>query len=65
MITLYTTHCPKCTMLEKQLNDKQISFGLCEDINVMASKGFREAPILEVGGKALNFKDAIKWVKEH
>lgn len=64
MITLYSTHCPKCKMLEKQLVDKNIEFTLCEDIRVMAGKGFREAPILEVGNKALNFVDAIKWVKE-
>lgn len=64
MITLYSTHCPKCAMLEKQLRDKQIDFTLCDDIRVMAGKGFREAPILEVSGTALNFVDAIKWVKE-
>lgn len=65
MITLYTTHCPKCKMLEKQLVEKHIDFTQCEDIRVMAGKGFREAPILEINNKPLNFVDAIKWVKEH
>jgi hypothetical protein len=30
-IVLYTTHCPKCRVLEKKLSDKGVKFETCED----------------------------------
>ena len=65
MITLYTTHCPKCIVLEKKLQNKNIEYQLCEDIDVMISKGIQEAPYLEINEKEMmNFSQAIKWVNE-
>lgn len=65
MVTLYTTHCPKCIILEKKLQDKNIEYQVCDDIDLMLSKGMQEAPYLEVEEKELmNFTKAIKWVNE-
>jgi glutaredoxin len=65
MVTLYTTHCPKCIILEKKLQDKNIEYQICDDIDLMLSKGMQEAPYLEVEEKGLmNFTKAIKWVNE-
>lgn len=64
MITLYTTHCPKCVVLEKKLNSKNIDFKICDDIDYMLTKKIQQAPYLEVGDKLMNFSDAIKWVNE-
>ena len=61
MITLYSTHCPKCVILEKKLREKHIQFKVCDDIDLMLKKGFTEAPMLEVDDvKILNFGEAIK-----
>ena len=65
MVTLYTTHCPKCIILEKKLQDKNIEYQVCDDIDLMLSKGMQEAPYLEIEEKELmNFTKAIKWVNE-
>lgn len=61
-VTLYSTNCPKCVILEKKLKDKNIEFNIINDVNVMIEKGFMAAPILEVDGKSMNYMDANTWV---
>ena len=61
-ITLYTTHCPKCTILEKKLTDKNIKFEIVDDLDIMIKKGFLTAPMLEVNEETLDFGNAVKWV---
>ena len=61
---LYTTHCPKCTVLAKKLQKANIEYDICEDTDIMQSKGFTTLPILEVNGENLDFASAIKWVGE-
>lgn len=63
-ITLYTTHCPRCTILEKKLNEKNLSFNTFEDVNEMIKLGFTTVPILKVDDILFNFSDAIKWINE-
>lgn len=62
---LYTTHCPKCTVIEKKLQRAGIEYDICEDIEVMESKGFTQLPVLEVNEKVLDFVAANKWVGEN
>lgn len=64
MITLYSTDCPRCKVLEKKLSDKGIEFNVCKDIEVMESKGLTFAPALEVDDNLMEFGDAVKWVNE-
>ncbi len=61
-ITLYTTHCPKCVVLEKKLNQKQIEFDICDDIEIMEQKGFMTAPMLEVNNDIMDFGKAVEWI---
>lgn len=68
-IILYTTHCPKCRILETKLRQKNISYTEITDIDLMKSKGFLSAPMLEVKtadptstSTIMEFGDAIKWV---
>lgn len=63
-IVLYSTGCPMCKVLKTKLNLANISYEEINDQETMIAKGFRSAPILEVDGKAMNFKDAIEWVKK-
>jgi len=64
-ITLYTTHCPRCVVLESKLKQKNIKYNSCEDIDVMTEKGFMQAPILEVDGKVMDFKTANDWINKY
>lgn len=65
MVTLYTTHCPKCRMLEKNLQKKGIEYHTSEDLDKLVRAGFQSAPVLEVEeGKLLNFKDAWSWLNQ-
>ena len=64
MITLYTTHCPKCKVLEKKLAQKGIEYIEVSDIQKMNQLGFHSAPVLEVDGRIYNFKEANTWVNE-
>lgn len=61
-IVLYSTHCPKCKVLEAKLQQKNIKYTEVTDMDVMQSKGFMSVPILEVNNKAMNFKDANNWI---
>ena len=62
-VTLYSTHCPNCTVLEKKLKLKNIDFNEVNDIKIMEDKGFVSAPMLEVDDKIMNFQTAIEWIK--
>lgn len=64
MNILYTTHCPKCSVLEKKLKSKNIEFEICDDIDLMLSKKIQQAPYLEIDNKLMNFSEAIKWINE-
>jgi hypothetical protein len=65
MITLYTTHCPKCKVLEQKLKSKNILFTEVTDIEEMTKLGFAMAPVLEVDGKIMEFGEAIKWTNNY
>lgn len=60
MITLYTTHCPKCLMVKKQLDATEINYVEEDNIEVMREKGLQgTAPQLglEDGTILTNFAD--------
>ena len=63
-IILYTIDCPKCLILEKKLEAKNIEFLKVSDIDIINAKGFGDSsfPILEVDGLVMNYKTAIQWV---
>lgn len=62
MIKMYSTHCPKCRILETKLNQKNIQYEECNDVEEMLSKGIETVPVLEVDGQLLDFGNAVKWV---
>lgn len=63
-VTLYSTGCPKCRILETKLNQKNISFNIDKDEDEMIKRGFQSLPMLEVDGKLMDFGDAVRWVNE-
>lgn len=63
-IILYSTKCPKCKILESRLKQNSIDFVENNNVDLMISKGFTTAPVLEVDGVAYNYKEAVEWIKE-
>lgn len=65
MITLYTTHCPRCKVLEAKLNRAGVEYTQCEDLQKMLELGFKSAPVLIVNNEApYFFKEACIWADE-
>lgn len=64
-IILYTTHCPKCEILEKKLKEANISFTTNENVKEMLKLGMASAPNLSIDGEILDFGKAVKWINEH
>lgn len=64
MITLYSTHCPKCLVLSKKLVDADIDFEINSNVEEMLALGLMEAPALKVGDKLMNFREALNWIGE-
>ena len=62
MVTFYSTGCPRCSVLKKKLEDKNIEFETVTDVDKMLEIGIKSAPALSFGGEIMNFSDAIKWV---
>ena len=63
-VVLYSTHCPKCKVLETKLTQKRISYEENNDVNLMQEKGFISVPKLEVDGIIYDFKEAVEWIGE-
>lgn len=64
MIVLYSTGCPKCGILERKLNEKNISFTKCIDVDEMLALGIMSVPVLSVDGDMMDFSKAVQWVNE-
>ena len=65
-MVLYTTGCSKCKILESKLADHSINYDVCEDKEVMKSKGFRSVPVLELDdGTVLTYGKAVKYVNHY
>ena len=63
-MVLYSTHCPKCKVLEAKLNQKGINYEENNDVELMMKKGFTTVPKLEVDGVVYDFKEAVEWIGE-
>lgn len=63
-VILYSTGCPKCNVLKKKLNDKNINFTENNDIDIMTSLGIEQVPVLSIDGKLMDFSQANAWINE-
>ena len=61
-VVLYSTGCPKCTVLKKKLDAAKITYSTCESVEKMTALGLKSAPALAVGDRIMNFGEACKWV---
>lgn len=63
-VIFYTTGCPRCSVLKTKLDECGVDYLTVEDGDLMIAKGFKESPMLEVDGTALNFVEALNWLME-
>ena len=64
MVVLYTTHCPKCQIIEKKLNQKGLNFIEENNVDEMLKMGLTTVPWLDVDGEMMDFNQAIQWINE-
>lgn len=65
MITLYSTGCPRCTVLERKLEQKNIEYSKITDVDAMVAMGIRSVPMLQIDDAApMDYMTAVNWVKE-
>jgi len=64
LILLYSNNCPKCKILKQKLDQKQVVYEECNDVDIMMEKKFLSMPMLQVDGEIMNYLNAINWLKE-
>ena len=65
MITVYAKEgCPKCRVLQLELNQKNLEFQEFNDMDAMIAMGIKSVPQMKVDDKLYSFEEAIKYVNE-
>ena len=62
---LYSTGCPRCNILKKKLDAKNIPFSEFTDKEQMIAMGFDDVPVLSVDDKLMDFAAANEWVNNY
>lgn len=63
-IVLYSTGCPKCKILKKKLQEKNIQYVENNSVDEMLKLGFGSVPVLQVGNTYMNFVSANAWLNQ-
>lgn len=67
-VKMYTTGCPKCNVLKRKLEEAKIPYEAVTDqatiLSVATSAGITMAPILEVDGRVMSFKEGCDWISK-
>lgn len=61
-IILYSTGCPKCSILKKKLAKADIFYTEVNNVDEMLRLGIKEVPVLAVNDDLMDFKTAVKFV---
>lgn len=64
-IIFYSTHCPRCRVLQQKLDQKGLKYIENNNVDEMLARGFLSAPALVVDGVELDFSRAIEWVNQY
>lgn len=59
---VYSSNCPKCIILKKKLEQKNINFTESNDFQKLLDVNIKTLPVLEVDNQLLTFNDAVKYV---
>lgn len=64
-VVLYSTGCPRCTVLKKKLNEKNINYSECTDIDKMTFLGIQTVPVLSINNELMVFNSAVNWINNY
>ena len=59
---IYSSNCPKCIVLKKKLEQKNITFTESNDFQKLLDANIKTLPVLEIDNQLLTFNDAIQYV---
>jgi len=59
---LYSNNCPKCMILKKKLEQKDILYDTSDDFDILLKNNFQTLPVLGVDGKLLPFTEAVEYI---
>ena len=65
IVTLYSTNCPRCKVLEKKMEQAGVSFEVNTSVDDMLALGMRQAPMLKIGDELLDFTAACAWLNNN
>ena len=61
-IVLYSTGCPRCSILKKKLAEKNIKYIENTSVDDMLALGITEVPVLSIDGKLIQFGEAVSML---
>ncbi len=64
-IILYSTGCPRCSVLEKKLKQKDIPYTEVNDVPTMLNLNIVSVPVLEVDGERMDYIAANTWLNHY
>lgn len=64
-LILYSTHCPRCRILQEQLETKGLKYEEVTDIETMRQLNILSVPLLEVDGDLMDFNRAFTWINNN
>lgn len=64
MNILYSTGCPRCKVIEQKLNEKNIPYKVCTNMDDMITHNIYTVPMLDTPETGLmDFGQIINWLK--
>lgn len=63
-VILYSTGCPRCSMIKRVLDSKKVEYTEINDIDKMTELGFTTVPMLDVDGDVMSYAKATKFLME-
>lgn len=63
-VILYSTGCPKCEVLKKKLEQKEVNYKTVCSVEEMTELGITTVPVLGVDDNLLEFGQAVEWVNK-
>ena len=63
-IIFYSTHCPRCKVLEAKMKEAKIEYTEVNDLDEMQKLGIMSVPMLKVDGEMMDFVTANSWINK-
>ena len=61
-VILYSTGCPRCSVLKKKLEEKGIKYTENNSVDEMLALGIMTVPVFGIGDELKNFTESVAWL---